>query len=306
MKRFLVKRLLELVPTLLVIVLISFFVIRLAPGSPFSSERAVPEEVLRDLQAHYGFDQPLWTQLGRYLGNLIQGDLGLSTKYPGRTVNEIIADGFPVTIALGAGALLWALLLGISAGIVGAVRQNTVWDYGAMTVAMVGISVPTFVLGPLLILALALGVYWLPPGGWGEVRHAILPAITLGTAYAAYIARLTRGGLLEVTRADYIRTARAKGLRERVIIWRHLLKGGLMPVVTFLGPATANIMVGSVVVEKIFATPGIGPYFVDAAFNRDYFLVMGIVVLYSLFLLVMNLVVDLVYGWLDPRIRLDG
>lgn len=305
MTAFVVRRLLGLVPTLLVIVVASFLVIRLAPGSPFTSERGVPPEVMHDLEAKYGFDKPLAAQLLQYLGNLARGDLGLSTKYPQRSVNEIIADGFPATLLLGFFALVWALLLGVTAGIVGAMRQNTVWDYGAMAAALVGISLPTFVLGPLLILAFALSVYALPPGGWGTFRHVILPGLTLGTVYAAYIARLTRGGMLEVIRADFVRTARAKGLRERVIVTRHMLRGGLLPVVTFLGPAVANMMVGSVVVEKIFATPGIGPYFVDAAFNRDYFLVMGIVLLDSVFLLLMNLVVDVAYGFMDPRVRYE-
>lgn len=305
MMRFALRRMLELIPTLLVIVVVSFLVIRLAPGSPFSAERAVPPEVLADLEARYGFDQPLHVQLISYVTRLAQGDLGLSTKYPQRTVNEIIADGFPATLALGSIALVWALLLGIGAGVIGAVRQNTALDYAAMTAAMLGISVPAFVLGPLLVLIVSLTFYWLPPAGWGTWRHVVLPAITLGTVYAAYIARLTRGGLLEVVRSDFVRTARAKGLSESAIIVRHMLKGGLLPVVTYLGPATASILVGSVVVEKIFATPGIGPYFVDAAFNRDYFLVMGIVVMDSVFLLVMNLVVDLAYGLLDPRVRYE-
>jgi oligopeptide transport system permease protein len=303
--RFAIRRALGLIPTLLIIVVLSFLVIRLAPGSPFSAERKVPPEVLKDLQAHYGFDKPLPAQLFSYVGKLLHGDLGLSTKYPQRTVNEIIADGFPATLTLGAAALLWALILGVGAGIVGAVRQNTRWDHGMMGFAMIGISVPTFVMGPLLVLVFALRFYLLPPSGWGGISHVVLPALTLGTAYAAYIARLTRGGLLEVIRSDFVRTAHAKGLPERVVIWRHMLQGGLLPVVTFLGPAIANIMVGSVVVEKIFATPGIGPYFVDAAFNRDYFLVMGIVVLYSVFLLVMNLIVDIAYGFLDPRVRYE-
>jgi oligopeptide transport system permease protein len=303
--RFIVRRVLGLIPTLVIIIVLSFLVIRLAPGSPFSSERAVPPEVLADLQKHYGFDQPLGTQLVRYLGNLLQGDLGLSTKYPQRTVNEIIADGMPATLLLGLCALLWALLLGITVGVVGALRQNTRWDHGLMGFALIGISVPTFVLGPLLVLAFSLGAYLLPPAGWGTARHVVLPAITLGTAYAAYIARLTRGGMLEVIRADFVRTAHAKGLPERLVAWRHMMRGGLLPVVTFLGPATAHILVGSVVVEKIFATPGIGPYLVDAAFNRDYFLVMGIVVLDSVLLLVMNLLVDIAYGVLDPRVRYE-
>ncbi|HVR62050.1 MAG TPA: ABC transporter permease [Polyangia bacterium] len=303
--RFALRRALGLVPTLLVIVVLSFLVIRLAPGSPFSTERKVPPEVLNDLRAHYGFDKPMTVQLMSYVGKLLHGDLGLSTKYPQRTVNEIIADGFPATLTLGGAALLWALILGIGAGIVGAIRQNTRWDHGMMGLAMVGISLPTFVLGPLLVLVLALRFYVLPPSGWGSAAHVVLPALTLGTAYAAYIARLTRGGLLEVIRSDFVRTAHAKGLPERLVVARHMLKGGLLPVVTFLGPATANILVGSVVVEKIFATPGIGPYFVDAAFNRDYFLVMGIVVLYSVFLLVMNLLVDIAYGFMDPRVRYE-
>ncbi|MDD9944419.1 MAG: ABC transporter permease subunit [Myxococcales bacterium] len=303
MTRFIVGRVLGLIPTLLVIVTLSFFVIRLAPGSPFTTERGVPKEVVEELQAHYGFDRPFQEQLFNYLANLASGNLGLSTKYPQRTVNEIIAAGFPPTLLIGSFALLWALLFGVSAGIIGAMRQNTVFDYGAMSLAMVGISLPTFVLGPLLALVFGLTLYVLPPAGWGAARHVVLPAVTLGTVYAAYVARLTRGGMLEVVRADFVRTARAKGLSEQLIIWRHMLRGGLLPVVTFLGPAIANILVGSVVVEKIFAVPGIGPYFVDAAFNRDYFLVMGIVVVYSAFLLVMNLIVDVLYGFLDPRVR---
>jgi oligopeptide transport system permease protein len=305
MLSFALRRLLGLIPTLLVIVVISFLVIRLAPGSPFASERGIPPEVLIDLKAKYGFDRPLHEQLISYVWNLLQGDLGLSTKYPQRTVNDLIADGLPATLLLGVCALFWALLLGIGAGIIGAIRQNTRWDYGFMTLAMVGISLPTFVLGPILVLVFALTVYALPPAGWGGLRHVVLPALTLGTAYAAYIARLTRAGMLDVVRSDFVRTARAKGLSEATIVRRHMLRGGLLPVVTYLGPATAHLLVGSVVVEKIFATPGIGPYFVDAAFNRDYFVVMGIVVLESVFLLVMNLIVDLAYGFMDPRIRYE-
>jgi oligopeptide transport system permease protein len=305
MGRYFLRRVLQLVPTLFVIVSLSFFIIRLAPGSPFASERALPAEVLRDLEAKYGFDRPLLQQYGTYLANLAHFDLGMSTKYPQMSVSEIIRLGFPVTVQLAAVALLWALLIGVNAGILGALRQNTGWDYGAMTIAMIGISLPTFVLGPLLILVFALTLYLFPPALWGTWRHIILPGITLGTVYAAYIARLTRGGMLEIVRSDFVRTARAKGLSELVITWRHMLKGGLLPVVTFLGPTVANMMVGSVVIEKIFATPGIGPYLVDAAFNRDYFLVMGIVVLFSVLLLTMNLLVDLAYGFLDPRIRYE-
>ena len=303
MIRSILRRLLELVPTTLVIVLASFALVRLAPGSPFSSEKEIPPEVRHQLDATYGFDRPLPEQFLRYLGNLARGDLGLSTKYPQRTVNEIIAAGFPVTLTLAAVALVWSLLVGITAGIIGAVRQNTIWDHAAMAAALVGISIPSFVLGPLLVLVVSLHWHLLPPAGWGDWRHVILPGLTLGTIYAASIARLTRGGMLEVVRSDFIRTARAKGLSERLVIWRHMLKGGLLPVVSYLGPAIASMLTGSVVVEKIFNVPGIGPYFVDAAFNRDYFLVMGIVLLYAFFLLVMNLVVDIAYGLLDPRIE---
>ena len=303
MTRFILRRFVELVPTAFVIVVASFALVRLAPGSPFSSEREIPPEVLRELDAKYGFDRPLPEQFARYLGNLLRGDLGLSTKYPQRSVNEIIADGFPVTLSLAAVALVWALLVGITAGVIGAVRQNTVWDHAAMTAALVGISIPSFVLGPMLVLLVSLRWHLLPPAGWGDWRHVILPGLTLGTIYAASIARLTRGGMLEVVRSDFVRTARAKGLSERLVIWRHMLRGGLLPVVSYLGPAIANMLTGSVVVEKIFNVPGIGPYFVDAAFNRDYFLVMGIVILYAGFLLVMNLLVDVVYGLLDPRIE---
>ncbi len=302
MARSVVRRLIELVPTMFIIVAASFALVRLAPGSPFSSEKELPPEIRQQLEAKYGFDKSLPEQFVRYVGNLLQGDLGLSTKYPQRTVNEIIAAGFPVTLTLAAVALVWSLLVGITAGIIGAVRQNTIWDHSAMAAALVGISIPSFVLGPLLVLLVSLRLHLLPPAGWGDWRHVILPGLTLGTIYAASIARLTRGGLLEIIRSDFIRTARAKGLSEKLVIWRHMMRGGLLPVVSYLGPAVASMLTGSVVVEKIFNVPGIGPYFVDAAFNRDYFLVMGIVLLYAFFLLLMNLIVDIAYGILDPRI----
>jgi oligopeptide transport system permease protein len=303
MKRFVIRRLVELVPTALVIIMLSFALVRLAPGSPFASEKDIPPQVKQALEAKYGFDRPLPEQFVRYVGRLLQGDLGPSTKYPSRSVNEIIADGLPATLTLGAVALAWALLVGITAGIIGAVRHNTVWDHAAMAAALVGISIPSFVLGPVLVLVVSLRWHLLPPAGWGGWQHVILPGLTLGTIYAASIARLTRGGMLEIVRSDFIRTARAKGLSERLVIWRHMLKGGLLPVVSYLGPAIAGIFTGSIVVEKIFNVPGIGPYFVDAAFNRDYFLVMGIVVVDAAILLVMNLVVDVIYGLLDPRIE---
>lgn len=303
MRGFLLRRIVGLIPTLLIIVVVAFLVIRLAPGSPFSADRAVSPQVTAGLEKQYGLDRPLAVQLLHYIGNVARGDLGVSTKYPQRKVAEILADGFPATLTLGFVALLWALLVGLTAGIAGALRRNSAWDRLAMGAAAVGLSLPTFVLGPLLVFVFSLTLYWFPPAGWGTFRHVVLPGITLGTVYAAYIARLTRAGLLDVLTADFIRTARAKGLKERTILWRHAMRAGLLPLVSYLGPAVAQLMVGSVVVEKIFATPGIGPYLVDAAFNRDYFLIMGIVLLYSVFLLGMNLLVDVLYGVLDPRVR---
>lgn len=305
MLAFIIRRFVGMVVTLLVIVTFSFFMMKIAKGSPFSQERDVPVEVLQSLKAKYGLDKPVQQQYFDYLNNLIHGDLGLSIKYPNRTVNEIIAISLPKTMLIGGLALAWALLIGLVAGLIAAAKQNTKWDYGLMSLAMLGISIPPLVSGPLLILVFALWLFWFPTGGWGTFSHMILPSLTLGSVYGAYVARLTRGGMLEVIHSNYIRTARAKGLSEKMVIIKHALKGGILPVVTFLGPAVANIMVGSVVVEKIFNTPGMGPYFVDAAYNRDYFLLMGVVIVYSVFLLVLNFLVDILYGWMDPRIRYE-
>lgn len=303
MIRLVLRRLATAVPTLLAIVTLSFFVIRLAPGSPFASQRAIPPEVLEALERRYHFDEPIGRQYVRYLAGVLHGDLGLSTKYPRFSITELVAQSLPHTMLLGLLALAWALALGITAGVIGATRQNTAWDHATMGLAMIGISVPTFVLGPLLVLGLSLTLYLLPPTGWGEARHVVLPALTLGTVYAAYVARLTRSGMLEVIRQDFVRTARAKGLPERVVMTRHALRGGILPVVSFLGPMLAQLLTGSVVVEMIFGVPGMGPYFVTAALNRDYFLVMGLVLVYSSILLAANLLVDVLYGVLDPRMR---
>lgn len=306
MKRFALRRLIGLVPTMWAIVTLTFLLVHAAPGEPFLGEKAISADAKAELMAHYGLDQPLPVQYAVYLRNvLLRADLGESIKYPNRSVAELIAGSFPATFFVGIAALLWALLVGINAGIIGAVRQNTAWDHGAMAFAMVGISMPSFVLGPLLILVFGLTLYVLPPAGWGDWRHVVLPGLTLGTVYAAAIARLTRTGLLEVIRQDFVRTARAKGLSEKVVVWRHVLKGGLLPVVSYLGPLTALTFSGSVVVETIFNVPGTGTYFVDAARNSDYSLVLGVVIFYSAFLLVANLAVDIAYGWLDPRIRYD-
>jgi len=303
--RFLLRRLLALVPTLWVIVTITFFLIRLAPGGPFVAERDIPPEAKAALDAKYGLDQPLHVQYGRYLANVARFDFGPSYKYPSRTVREIVLGALPVSLELGGLAMLLALLIGIPVGALAAAKQNTKWDWGPMGIAMLGVSIPNFVLGPLLVFVFALTLRWLPPALWGGVSHKILPVLTLSAIYIAYVARLTRGGMLEITRQDFIRTARAKGLPEWRIIVRHALRGGLLPVVSFLGPAVARAVTGAIVVEKIFAVPGVGQYFVNAAFNRDYTLVMGVVIFYAGFLILFNLLVDLAYGFLDPRVQLE-
>jgi len=303
--RFVVRRLLTMIPTLWVIVTITFFLIRLAPGGPFQSERDIPAEAKAALAAKYGLDQPLHVQYGRYLKNVAQFDFGPSYKFPSRSVREIIAGALPISLELGAWAMLLALAIGIPVGVIAAVKQNSGWDHVPMAVAMLGVSIPNFVLGPILIFVFALTLRWLPPALWGGPSQKILPVLTLSAIYVAYIARLTRGGMLELTRSDFIRTARAKGLSEATIVVRHMLRGGLLPVVSFLGPAVARAVTGAIVVEKIFAIPGVGQYFVNAAFNRDYTLVMGVVVFYAVLLILFNLLVDVAYGALDPRVRLE-
>ncbi len=303
--RTVLTRLLALVPTLWAIVTITFFIIRLAPGGPFLSEREIPAEARATLQAKYGLDQPLLVQYGRYLRNALHFDLGPSYKFPARSVREIVLGALPISLELGAWAMLLALVVGVPIGTVAALRQNTAWDHGPMAVAMLGVSIPNFILGPALVFVFALTLRWLPPATWGPPQTKILPVITLAAIYVAYVARLARGGMLEVTRADFIRTARAKGLAEHTIVWRHALRGGLLPVVSFLGPAMARAVTGSIVVEKIFAIPGVGQSFVNGALNRDYTLVMGIVIFYAGFLIVFNLLVDLMYGVLDPRVQLE-
>ena len=302
---FVLRRLLAMVPTLWAIVTITFFLLRLAPGGPFLAEREIPAEARATLAARYGLDQPMHVQYGRYLANVMRFDFGPSYRFPSRSVREIILGALPVSLELGAWAIAIALLVGVPLGTVAALRQNTIWDYGPMSAALLGISVPNFVLGPILVFVFALSLRWLPPALWGPPQSKILPAFTLAALYIAYIARLARGGMLEITRADFIRTARAKGLSETTVVCRHALRGGLLPVVSFLGPALARAVTGSIVVEKIFAIPGVGQYFVNAAFNRDYTLVMGIVIFYAGFLIVFNLLVDVMYGVLDPRVRLE-
>jgi oligopeptide transport system permease protein len=300
---FTLKRLLSTVPTLLVLVALVFLLLRAAPGGPFDEERALPAEVQAQVAAAYHLDEPLWRQFGRYLGGLARGDLGPSFQYPGRSVNELIGAGFPVSLQLGLCAMLLAVLVGCGAGILAALKRGTLADHGVMALAMTGISIPNFVVAPLLIMAFALALGWLPAGGWDSWRSAVLPVVALALPQIAWLARLTRASMAEVMAQSYIRTARAKGLPRRWIVLRHALKPALMPVLSYLGPATAQIITGSVVVEQIFSIPGLGRHFVQGALNRDYTVVMGVVVFYGALIVLFNLAVDLLYGVLDPRLR---
>lgn len=302
MARYLARRLVGFPPVLLVIVTVAFFVMRLAPGGPFDMERALSEAVRTNIEARYHLNESLARQYLRYLGDVARGDLGPSFRYPDRTVNELLALGFPVSMTLGACALGLALVVGGTAGVVAAMRHNRWVDYLTMSLALGGVSLPNFVLGPLLILVFALWLGWLPVAGWGTWRHLVLPSVTLAAFYTAYVARLARAGMLEVILQDWVRTARAKGLREVVVIMRHALPGALLPVVSYLGPAAARALTGSVVVETIFGIPGIGRYFIQSALNRDYTMVLGTVVFFSGFLIAFNLIVDCLYAYLDPRV----
>ena len=301
------RRILQAIPTLLLIVAAAFFLMRAAPGGPFDDERALPPEIEANLQAAYGLDQPVTVQFARYLGGLVRGDLGPSFRMKDFTVAELIGRGLPVTLSIGAAALLLGIGLGVPLGLAAGLRQNGWADHAVMSVALVGIAVPNFVVAPVLALAFGLYLGWLPVAGWEPVsaKHLVLPVITLALPLVAYLARLTRGSLLEVLQAPFIRTARAKGLDPGVILRRHALKPTLLPVVSFLGPAAAALLTGSLVVEQVFGLPGVGRYFVQGAINRDYTFVMGMVVFYASLILLLNLAVDLVYGWLDPRIRHD-
>jgi oligopeptide transport system permease protein len=306
MTKYIIRRLLSLIPTMFIIVTLSFFLIRFAPGGPFSSEKKLPEQVLQNIMKKYHMDEPIGKQYLRYLGNVLQGDLGPSYRYTDTSVNELINESMPNSIVLGTVSLVLAIIFGILFGIMAALKQNHWQDYTTMSLAAIGISVPLFVIGPLLQLLFAMRLHWLPTSGWINSRAGfvtlIMPALTLSFPYFANIARLSRGSILEVLREDYIRTARAKGLKESVVVAKHVLKGALLPVVSYIGPAFSGIITGSVVVETTFVVPGVGKIFVQSALNRDYTLIMGEVIVYSLILITMNFVVDIVYGFLDPRI----
>ena len=305
MLRYTLRRFLGAWPTLLVLMTLAFFMMRAAPGGPFDTEKTLPPEIQANLDKKYHLDEPLIQQYGRYLLDLAQGDFGPSFQYKDYSVNELIAQGFPVSLRLGGTAIILAFLIGGLLGTIAALRQNTATDYTVMAAAMTGISIPNFVLAPLLILLFAVHLQWLPAGGWndGAFLNTVLPIIALTLPYVAYISRLMRSSMIEVLRSNPIRTARAKGLPEHTIILRHALKPALLPVISFLGPATAGIITGSVVIEQIFGIPGIGRYFVQGALNRDYTLVMGVVVFYGVLIIAFNFIVDVVYAMLDPKIR---
>lgn len=302
-----IRRIALLVPTLLAIITLSFLIIRLAPGGPFDEEQALSPAIKANLEAAYGLDAPLSQQYFRYMGGLIHGDFGPSLKFRDVRVSELIGQGLPVSISLGACAVLLAILLGVPLGALAARRRNGPVDNAIRGIAVLGIALPSFVIGPVLALVFGLYLHWLPVAGWenGDVRYMLLPVITLSLPVMAYIVRLARASFLEVMRANYIRTARAKGLSELTVVWRHALRPALMPVVSYLGPATAFVITGSLVVETVFGLPGTGRYLVQGAINRDYTLVMGMIVVYGVITLLCNLVADLLYSWLDPRVRHD-
>jgi oligopeptide transport system permease protein len=304
MWRFVGIRLLQAIPVIIAVVTVTFFLVRVAPGGPFDGEKAVMPEVKAALEAQYRLDQPMLQQYAAYMGDLARGDLGPSFKYPGRSVNELIAAGLPVTAELGLYALLVAVIIGGLAGVIASLKPNTAQDYIPMSAAMIGICMPSFLLGPILLLVFGIYLEWLPVSGWGDIPgDKILPAITLGSTYAAYIARLSRAGMLEVLNQDYIRTARAKGLPEWQIVVKHGLRGGMIPVVAFLGPAFAGVLAGSFVVETIFQIPGLGRFYVQAAFNRDYTMILGTTVFLSTLIVLFNLLSDILAAWMNPRLR---
>jgi len=305
MLSFIIRRLLVTVPMVLVVVTLTWGLIRLAPGNFYSGEKKLPAAIEKNIRAKYGLDQPVYVQYGRMMKNILTLDFGNSLRYENETVNEILLRTLPVSATIGLLAYLLALAVGVTFGTLAALKPNSKMDYISMAAAMLGISLPNFVLGPLLVLVFSLSLYWLPPARWAGFPswNMVLPVVTLSAVYMAYIARLTRSGMLEVLRSDYIRTARAKGLTEKEVVVRHALRGGLLPVVSFTGPALAFLITGTVVVERIFAMPGLGNYFINANLNRDEPLIIGIVAFISIAVLIFNLLVDIAYGFIDPRIR---
>ncbi|MBV8586800.1 MAG: ABC transporter permease [Verrucomicrobia bacterium] len=308
MLKIIIGRLLQLVPVLLILMTLTFFLSKSVPGGPFSQERQVSPEIIQKLNQYYGLDKPLWQQYLSYLGQVARFDFGPSYTYQTDSVNDVIARAFPISLQIGALAFLIALVLGTAAGVMAAVRPNTLWDYLPTGAATLGICIPTFVMGPILALFFGLTLRLAPVSGWYGLDYmplppVVLPAVTLGLFYSAYVARLTRGGMLEILNQDFIRTARAKGVPEWQIVFRHGLRGGLLPVVTFLGPAFAGLITGSFVVEKVFNVPGLGQEFIKSVFNRDYPLILGTVVFYGALIVLFNLTSDILLNFMDPRTR---
>jgi oligopeptide transport system permease protein len=306
MLNYVIKRLAIAVPTLLILIVLSYILMYAAPGGPFTREKALPPQVIANLQARYGFDEPLWKQILIYVWNVVvHFDFGPSYIYKDRTVNEIIAQGFPVTLRYGLISFVVASVAGIALGVVAAIRHNTVLDYIAVGISIGAQVLPNFVLAPILVLIFTLWLGWLPGGGWegGEWRYVVMPVIALATSYMASIARITRSSMLEVLTSNHIRTARAKGLPESKVVLRHALKPAMLPVLSYLGPAFVGMITGSVVVDMYFSTGGIGKSFVDSALNRDYAVMMGVTLLVGILYIVFNLLVDVLYAWIDPKIR---
>ena len=306
MLRYMLIRIFNSLLVLLAIITITFFLMHAIPGGPFTSEKNIPAAVLKNIEEHYRLHDPLWKQYIDYLGNLIRFDLGPSFKYAGRTVNDLIRESFPVSLQLGMVSIALSILLGIPAGAIAALRQNKWQDYATMFFATLGVSVPSFVLATLLIYIFAIKLSLLPAAMWGGITYMILPALTLAGQPTAFIARLTRSSMLEVLAQDYIKTARAKGLSPALILYRHALKNALIPVITYIGPTAAGILTGSFIIENIFAIPGLGRHFVTSIYNRDYTVILGVTIFYSVLIIGLNLIVDLIYPLLNPRIKLNG
>ena len=306
MAKYIIRRLLGMIPTMLIIITLSFFIVRVAPGGPFDAERTIPPSIMVHIEEKYHLDEPLIQQYGRYMFNVLKGDLGPSYKYKDYDVNYYIANSLPNSVVLGSVSIVLALLFGVLFGVLAAIYQNSWIDYLTMGVAVIGISVPLFVIGPLLQLVFAMKLHWFPTSGWYTTGEGwttlVLPAISLAFAYFAEIARLTRSSMLDTLRSDYIRTAKAKGMKNSVIIWKHAMKGAMLPLVSYLGPAIAGVVTGSIVIEQVFRVPGIGKFFVQSSFNRDYTMIVGVVIVFSVILVIMNFLVDIVYALLDPRI----
>jgi len=305
MLAFILRRLLLIIPMALLVITLTWGLVRMAPGNFYTGEKKLPAAIEANIRKKYGLDKPWYEQYGLMMLNIVQGDFGDSLKYEGQSVNEIIGRHLPYSATIGILAFLLALVIGLTAGTIAALKQNSLFDYTSMSLAMLGLSVPNFVLGPILVLVFSFWLYWLPPARWGGIAAILLPVFTLSAIYSAYIARLTRAGMLEVLRSDYIRTARAKGLDEKTILLRHALRGGIVPVLSFTGPALAALLAGTVVVERVFVIPGLGNIFIQAVLNRDEPLILGIVAFLSVLIMVLNLIVDISYGFIDPRIRYE-